>query len=106
MADGRKLKAISTGDLEIDLPNGSKQTQVTFEDAIHSPEMAFTLISISKLDKAKFKVVFHNRMCTVNDPKGKKIAIIPHSDGLFRIENPKPGEMNNYAAIASGKIST
>jgi len=57
-ADGRKLKAIGTGDLKIDLPNGSKRTHVTFKDAIHSPEMAFTLISISKLDKQSSKLCF------------------------------------------------
>jgi len=55
-ADRRKLKAIGMGDLEIDLLNGSKQTKTLFKDVIHSLEMAFTLISISKLDKAKYKV--------------------------------------------------
>ena len=48
-ADGRQLKAIGMGDLEIELPNGSKTTQMIFKNAIHSPEMAFTLISISRL---------------------------------------------------------
>jgi len=33
-ADGRKLKAIGMGDLEIDLPNRSKQTTTTSKDAI------------------------------------------------------------------------
>jgi len=47
------------GDLEIDLLNGSKHTMTTFKDAIHTPEMAFTLILIRKLDQADYKVVFH-----------------------------------------------
>ena len=49
--DGRTLKAVSMGDLHLDLPNGSKQTQVTFKNAVHTPDMAFTLLSIRKLDK-------------------------------------------------------
>ena len=77
------------GDLKIDLPNGSSITKTVFKDAIHSPAMAFTLISISKLDKAKFKVIFHESVCTIIDPKGKTIARIPHSEGLYRIDNNK-----------------
>ena len=46
-ADGRAIKVISMGDLNIDLPNGSKQTKNVFKNAIHAPDMAFTLISIS-----------------------------------------------------------
>ena len=80
-ANGRKLKAIRMGDLEIDLPNGSKVTKTMFKDAIHAPDMAFTLIAISKLDKARYKVVFHKSTCTIIDPKGKTIATIPHSEG-------------------------
>ena len=46
-ANGRAIKVISVGDLNIDLPNGSKQTKTVFKNAIHEPDMAFTLISIS-----------------------------------------------------------
>ena len=46
-ADGRELKAIGMGDLEMELPNGSGTTKMKFEQAIHAPDMAFTLISIS-----------------------------------------------------------
>jgi len=103
--DGRKLKAIGMGVLEIDLSNGSKQTKTMFRDAIHAPDMAFTLISISKLDKAKYKVVFHKGMCTIIDPKGKTIATIPHSKGLYRIANTNSDKNRGYAATASGKMS-
>ena len=41
-ADGRQLKAVGMGDLEIDLPNGSKTTKMTFKNAVHTPDMAFT----------------------------------------------------------------
>ena len=69
-ADGRTLKAVGMGDLHLDLPNGSKRTQVTFKNAVHAPDMAFTLLSISKLDKADHKVIFHKQMCTIMNPKG------------------------------------
>ena len=49
MADGRQLKAVGMGDLEIDMLNGLKTTTMMFKNAIHAPQMAFTLISISRL---------------------------------------------------------
>ena len=58
-ADRRSLKAVGMGDLHINLPNGSKHTPAIFKNAVHAPEMAFTLLSISKLDKSDHKVVFH-----------------------------------------------
>ena len=56
MADGQQLKAVGMGDLEIDMPNGLKTTTMMFKNAIHAPQMAFTLISISRLDKAGYQV--------------------------------------------------
>ena len=105
MADGRQLKAIGMGDLEIDLPNGLKTTKMMFKNVIHSPEMAFTLISISRLDKAGYQVNFKKGMCMIMNPKGQIIATIPHSDGLYRIIATKPPKDKDYAAAASGKMT-
>jgi hypothetical protein len=69
-ADGRMLTAIGMEDLHIKLPNGSVKTKTVFKNAIHTLEMAFTLISISRLNKAGFSVTFHKGMCTIINPKG------------------------------------
>ena len=82
-ADGRTLKAVGMGNLYLELPNGSKQTQVIFKNTVHAPDMAFTLLSISKLDKSDHKVIFHKQMCTILNLKGETIAKIPHSQGLY-----------------------
>ena len=104
-ADGRQLKAIGMGDLEIEMPNGSTTTTMTFKNAIHAPQMAFTLISISQLDKAGYQVNFKKGMCTILNPKGQTIATIPHSDGLYRVTASKSTKDGGYAATASGKMS-
>ena len=104
-ADGRQLKAIGMGDLEMDLLNGSKTTNMTFKDAIHSPNMAFTLISISRLNKAGYQVNFNKGMCKIMILKGHVIAMIPHSDGLYRVIATKSSSNGNYTATASGKMS-
>ena len=103
--DGRQLKAVGMGDLEIDMPNGSKTTKMILKDAIHAPEMAFTLISISRLDKAGYQVTFKKGMCTIIDPKGQVIATIPHSEGLYRITANKSQKDQQFAAAASGKMT-
>ena len=86
-ADSQQLKAVGMGDLEIDMPNGSKTTTMMFKNAIHAPQMAFTLISISRLDKAGYQVTFKKGMCTIFNLKGQVIVTIPHSDGMDCIES-------------------
>ena len=73
------------GDLHLELPNGPKTTKVTFKDAVHAPSMAFTLLSIRKLDMSGHKVIFQKQMCTIQDPKGSTIAKILHSQGLYKV---------------------
>jgi len=97
-ADGRVVKAIGMGDLHLDLPNGLKWTKVTFRDSIHAPEMAFTLLSISRLDLTDHKVIFHKQKCTIKNPKGHTIATIPHSEGLYRVLKHSGTETAHAAA--------
>jgi hypothetical protein len=84
-ADGTTLAAVGMGDLHVELPNGSQKTKVILKDSIHAPDMAFTLLSISRLDQAGFSVTFNKGMCTIRNPKGRSIATVPHSDGLYQI---------------------
>lgn len=93
------------GDLHIELPNGSNKTKAVFKNAIHAPEMAFTLISISQLDKAGYFITFNRGMCTIKNPKAQIIAIIPNSDSLYKIATPEESNTKNTANIASGKMS-
>src|SRR5271155_70413 len=102
-ADGRTLSAIGIGDLHIEIPNGSAKTKTVFKNAIHAPDMAFTLISISRLDRAGFSVTFNKGMCIIRDKSGKSIATIPSSDGLYKIASAK--QPSQSANMVSGKMS-
>ena len=82
-ADGRAVKAIGMGDMHVKLPNVSKKTKVTFKNAIHTPDMAFMLISISWLDKAGYSITFNKGMCTIKNKDACIMATIPHSDSLY-----------------------
>ena len=106
-ADSCIVKAIGLGDLHLELPNGSKTTKVIFKNAIHSPTMAFTLLSISKLDTLGNKVTFYKQMCTIQDSKGNTIARIPHSQGLYKVftENKEKSSLHVNAAVGKMSIS-
>ena len=93
------------GDLQLELPNGSGKTTTIFKDAIHAPEMAFTLISISRLDKAGFSVTFNKGMCTIRNPKSKTIATIPNSNSLYKVVATKWTSKNKTANTAMSKMS-
>ena len=82
-ADGCTLKAVGIGNVRIELPNGSKHTKAMLKDVIYAPDMAFTLISISRLDNAECSVSFRKGMCTIKNPAGHTMVTIPRSDGLY-----------------------
>ena len=104
-ADGRMLTTASIRNLHIDLPNELERTKTVLRRAVHSPDMAFMLISISQLDKAGFLVSFNKGMCTIKDQSAKTIATIPNSDGLYKIAATKQAEEGQSANLVTGKMS-
>jgi GAG-pre-integrase domain len=103
-ADGGTLTTAGVGDLHIDLPNGSGKTKTILKGAVHAPDMAFTLISISQLDKAGFSVLFNKGMCTIKDTSNKTITTIPNSNGLYKITTNKQTTQSQSANVVSGKM--
>ena len=102
--DGHTLKAIGMGDVHIELPNGLKQTKAILKNVVYTPDMAFTLISISRLDEANCAVMSNKGKCTVKNPSGHTMATIPQSDGLYHIITEKSTQ-TDQANIASTKMS-
>ena len=103
-ADGRTLKAIGSGDLHLELPNGSGKTKIVFKNAIHAPDIASTLISISRLDEAGYAITFNKRVCTIKSPSGKTIAIIPHVDGMYKIAATVSTDIDNTSRQTKPKF--
>ena len=104
-ADGRTLKAVGIGDVRIELPNGSKRVPALLKNVVYSPDMAFTLISIGRLDEANCAVSFRKGMCTIRNPEGHVMATIPRANGLYRLLNPNAKPCLDHANVAAGKMS-
>ena len=85
-ADGRTFSALGKGDLETYLPNGDqKPTLTTLKNVLYSPNMAFTLISVSCVDRAGYSLFIKGGYCTLRDQNSKIIGRIPEVRGLYRI---------------------
>ena len=67
--------------------------------------MAFTLISISRLDKANCSVTFQKGMCTIHNPEGRIMGTITRANGLYCLVNSSKGSRTNHANVAAGKMS-
>src|SRR5262245_53499031 len=103
VADGRPMKAIGKGDIEIELPNKGTLTKVTLRDVYHVPDMTTTLISVARLDKAGFIAHFGQGHCRIEAPDKKMIAEIPLQHGLYVLGAHKSD--NNVALSATQKLS-
>ena len=103
MADRRMLRVLGIGDVRIELPNGDKRTKSILKDVIHAPDMAFTLISVRRLDHAKCSVTFQDGVCMIKNPTGQVMAKVPHSNGLYRVNQSHTQANSNYATLSTVK---
>jgi hypothetical protein len=49
-ADKKAMKAVGKGDMDVELPNGSKTSRLKLRDVFHVPGVGYMLISIGRLD--------------------------------------------------------
>jgi hypothetical protein len=101
--NGSAMVSTLRGDVSIDLPNGSKTTNVTLKDAFYVPDMTRTLISIGKLDQAGFSAEFGGQKCIIRAPAKKVIAQLPLINGLYKV-NEKSSSLES-ANVAVQKVS-
>ena len=95
-ADKRRFFATGMGDLRIRVPNGESSTPVMLRDALYAPEMALTVISINRIAKAGYSVLFEKEACKIKDGGGKIVGVIPaNNNGLYRVEHVHAASSTN-----------
>src|ERR1700722_7392998 len=104
-ADGRTFDAIGRGDIPIIISNGDTSTKITLKDAIHAPQIAATLVSVARLDKAKYSANFANGTSTVKSPSGKTIGVFPFREGLYQASVKPVPDDTMRANLATTKVS-
>jgi heme-binding NEAT domain protein len=85
-ADKRVFYAIGMGDLEIEVPNGESTTSILLKD-VHALEMGTTIISVNRIAKAGYSIIFKNNTCQIQNKSDKIIGTIPvEQNGLYKVE--------------------
>ena len=59
-ADSRTFEAVGKGSIQVRIPNGDDSTLVTLRDVLYAPTIGFTLISLSRADKAGYSTLIQD----------------------------------------------
>ena len=85
-ADKRIFYAIGSGDLQIQVPNGASTTPIVLRDALHAPDIGVTVVSIGRIAKAGYRVLFRDDRCQIQNKNEKVIGDIPVStNGIYKV---------------------
>ncbi|KAJ3496003.1 hypothetical protein NLJ89_g10542 [Agrocybe chaxingu] len=80
---GAKFKILGKGTVEKTFISEGCKTTIMFHEALHTPEFAANLISVSKFDAARFKVVFGEGHTQFVDPDGKTFITANCTSGMY-----------------------
>ena len=70
-----------------------KETKITFQNALHTPDFAANLISVGRFDTAGFRVVFNDGDATFIDPGGHTFISAPRINGMYCLTDSQPVAM-------------
>ena len=88
-ANNHNFYATGMGDLQIDVPNGSKLTHIILKDTLYAPDMTLTVISISKIASTGYSVIFEGKYCKIKNKTGTIIGKIEaRPNGLYQVDCP------------------
>ena len=87
-ANNRTFKAVGKGSIQIRIPNGDEFTTVTLCDVLYAPKIGFTLISLSRADKAGYSTLIRDGDLHLLDRKDDDNVIgkIPTRNGLWSVK--------------------
>jgi hypothetical protein len=92
-ADNRVFYTIGTGTLQIEVLNGpSKVTLILLWEALHVPDISATVVSIGRIAKAGYTILFDSGTCKIQNKNSKVIGQIPVSQNrLYKVERDHTG---------------
>src|SRR6202522_3449770 len=87
-ANTQTFSTTGTGELVVDVPNGSGQTQLRLQGVLYSAEVGYTLVSIGRLDEAGFTVSFGGGKCVLVGEDGVEVGVVPKtSTRVYRVDH-------------------
>ena len=107
-AYGHTFHALRKEDLKVLLPMGkdTKPTLITLKDTFYSPQMAFTLISVTHMMNAGFSCTMKSKTCTIMSPSNKIIGHVPEIHGLYCVTDITAMKIEAKSANATSQPLT
>ena len=76
------------GELVVDVPNGQGSTQLCLHDILFSAEVGYTLVSMGRLDEARFTVIFGGGKCILKGEDDVEIGMVARtSTRVYKVEH-------------------
>ncbi|KAJ3492188.1 hypothetical protein NLJ89_g11264 [Agrocybe chaxingu] len=87
---GAKFKILGSGTVRKSFISEGRRTSITFHNALHTPDFAANLISVSKFDAARFKVLFADGRAQFIDPHGETFVTASRTSGMYILTQDPP----------------
>ena len=106
-ANNQTFKAIGKGNLRVKIPNGENFTTVTLRDVLYAPSIAFTLISLSRVDKAGYTtVIADGELHLIGRSDNTIIGRTPTRNGLWSVRHNHQTYESDKALISGSHSLT
>src|SRR6202522_4191402 len=87
-ANKQTFSSTGKGELVIDVPSGTGDTQLRLHDVLYSAEVGYTLVSVGRLDEAGFTVKFGGGKCVLVGEDGVEVGVVPKtSTRIYKVEH-------------------
>ena len=87
-ANKQTFSTTGKGELVVDIPHGTGETQLRLHDVLYSAEVGYTLVSVGRLDEAGFTVKFGGGKCTLYGEDDVEIGVVPRtSTRVYKVEH-------------------
>lgn len=101
VADGRYVQCGATGDVLFNCESNGKSSVMHLKDVNYVPKLSSNLISVNKLSKSGYKIVFTGDFCEISQEGRFIMKIKAKANGLYEL---KPVSTVNF--VANEKVQT
>ncbi|PIL23016.1 hypothetical protein GSI_14323 [Ganoderma sinense ZZ0214-1] len=104
-ANQQTFRAEGVGEMVIPVPNGTAaDTRIRLKNVLYTPEVAYNLISVGRIDDAGFTTTFSGGQCVIIDSEGSTVGRIPKTGGLYLVRRERDDGREAAATATASKL--
>ncbi len=100
LGDNKKVEIVGQGTVRIQLKVKGKQSTCNLHNAMHVPDLGYSLLSVPSMDKNGLFTTFGNKMCYVRNKKQRLVATATMVGNLYKLDTGPRVSMQPPALIA------